>query len=198
MNVQKQTVAVRLPFEGGFPVYPSRYVILGVGERRAALRFFNASEICVTGIRFRIAEKDRDGNVTSDRIVERSGLYAESGKEFAVTDVGVDFECAAVDVEVRSVFSDEYEYVFGDDGVELHYGFTPMETEQKYSFVPSPIYSVTRRRKRYIAIAFFAVFGVAALAAALAWRFGFFDEMEKVSPTAETQIVRSDWQDYEA
>ncbi len=198
MNVQKQTVAVRLPFEGGFPVYPSRYVILGVGERRAALRFFNASEICVTGIRFRIAEKDANGSLISDRLVERTGLYAESGKEFAVNDVGVDFECASVEIEVKSVFSDEYEYAFGENGVELHYGFTPMATEQKYTFVPRETYTVSKRRKWFVVIACVAVFGLVALGAALAWRFGFFDTIERVSPSAEAQIVRSDWQDYEA
>lgn len=188
-------VAVRLPYKGGFPVYPSRYVLLGVAERRAALRFFNASDICVTGVRFRIVEKDGGGNVIADRIAERTGLFAESGKEFAVADVRVDYECAAVDVEVQSVFSGEYEYAFAKDGVELRYGYTPMESEQKLSFVPRATYSLSKRRKWYVAVAFFAVLGVAALSALLAWRFGFFKKTERVSLTAETRIVRSDWDD---
>lgn len=193
-----EPIAVRLPYKGGFPVYPSRYVLLGVSDRRAALRFFNASDICVTGIRFRIVERDKEGSEIADRIVERSELFAESGKEFAVFDVSVDYECAAVEVEVLSVFSGEYEYVFHKDGVEINYGFTPMTSEQKYTFVPRATYSLSKRRRWYVAVAFFAVFGFAALAAALSWRFGFFEKTESVSRTDETQIVRSDWQDDEA
>ncbi len=192
-----EPVAVRLPYKGGFPVYPSRYVLCGTGERHAALRFFNASEIGVTGIRFRIVEKDGRGDLLADRVVERDGLFAESGKEFAVADVGVDYACASVEIEVQSVFSDEYEYVFGEDGVSLKYGRTEKEAERKLGFVHRATYSVSKRRKRYVWIAVFAVFGIAVLAAALAWRFGFFGKIERVSAEAET-ISRSDWQDYEA
>lgn len=194
----RESIAVRLPYKGGFPVYPSRYVLSGVSERHVALRFFNASEIGVTGIRFRIEERDEEGNILADRIVERTGLFAESGKEFAVADVGVDYACASVEIEVQSVFSDEYEYVFGEDGVSLRYGHAEKGPERKLTFVPRATYSVSKRRKRYVGIAFFAVFGIAAVAAALAWRFGFFTKTQRVSASAETQITRSDWQDYEA
>ncbi len=200
-----ETVAVRLPFPGGFPVYPCRYVLFGGEERKVAIRFFNAGEVGVTGVRFRLKERDGDGNVLAERAIEREGLFAESGKEFAVADVAVSGDCAAVDVEVMAVFSDEYEYEFVKGGVNLKYGHVPapVQTERTLSFAPKPAYSASKRRKWYVWLAVAAVFVVAAGVAVIAWRLKFFDKIvELPTAEAETQIVaeigRSERTDYEA
>ena len=187
-----ETFAVRLPFPGGFPVYPCRYVLFGGVARKVAIRFFNAGDIGVTGVRFRLKERDADGNLLADRVTEREGLFAESGKEFAVADVPVHGDCAAVEIEVLAVFSDEYEYEFTKDGVNLKYGHVPapVKTERTLSFAPQATYSASKRRKRYVWLAIAAVFGVAACVAAMAWWFDFFDKTEHISAAvAETQIV---------
>lgn len=167
------TIARRLPYTGGFPVYLSRYVILGTAGRRAALRFFNASEIAITGIRFRLIERDGAGNVLAEHTLERSGLYSESGNEFAVNDAPVEYGCMAVEAKVEAVISDDYEYVVEEDGVRLQYGTSKREKE--IAFSKKPTYSRSRRRGRYLAIAIFSVLGFAVAAAGLAWRFGFYE-----------------------
>lgn len=183
--------AERLPFKGGFPVYPSRYVILGTAERRAAIRFFNAGDVGVTGVRFRFSEKDENGEVLDERVVEREGVSAEPAQEFAVADVPVSYDCASVEIAVLAVYSDAYEYVFEEDGVRLKYGHGAAEPGREVNFLPRPVYSVSGRRKKYVFISFLAVFGVAALAGVLGWRLGFFDRTERASAQPDTEIVRS-------
>lgn len=181
---QTEPLGERLPYPGGFPVYLARYVLFRGDEPRAAFRFFNASEILITGIRFRVTEKDADGNVLLDYPLERRGLFAERGTEFSVADAAVGQACASVEVRVTAVLSDPYEYAVEKDGVRLRYGTEERERERYFPAHPS--YSVSKRKKRYIAIAFGAVLGAAVLAGALAWRFGVFGQARFDAETAQT------------
>ncbi len=180
---ERGPLAERLTYPGGFPVYLARYVLFGGKEPRAALRFFNASEVLVTGLKFRLAEKDGEGNTIAEYPLERRGLFAERGSEFAVADVPVGRACVSVEVQVQSVLSEPYEYVVEKDGVRLGYGVTPAERE--YYFREKPTYSLSKRRKIYVAVALCAVLGSVLFAGVLAWRFGAFSDYLPEFPAAE-------------
>lgn len=181
---ERAPIGERLPYPGGFPVYLARYVILGK-EPRVAMRFFNASEVLVTGLRLRVTEKDAAGKTLAEYPLERYGLFAERGSEFAVADAPVCGECASVEVEVRSVVSDAYEYVAEGDGVRLQYGVAPRGHE--YYFERKATYSLSKRKKNYAIIAVIAVLGAALLAAGVAWRVGVFGNFGTETPPAETE-----------
>lgn len=174
VSVHKEPIGERLPYPGGFPVYLSRYVLFGGEAPRIAMRFFNGSDILITGLRLRITEKDKNGAAIAEYPLERLGLFAEIGKEFSVPDSAVGAKCVAVDVQLEAVISDSYEYIVKQDGVQLRYGVEPRERE--FYFEKKPTYSVSKRKKKYIALAFLAVLGTVLLAWVLAWRVGAFEE----------------------
>lgn len=173
LPARTEPVAERLPYPGGFPVYLSRYVLFGGQRPRAALRFYNASDVFVTGVRFRLSELDSGGNVIGEHPVERRGLAAERGAEFAVADAAVSPACASVEAKLEAVFSEPYEYVAVGDGVSVRYGTE--EREKEYEFRKKPSYSVKKRKKRYVLISLAAVLGAVLAAFLAAWRAGLLD-----------------------
>lgn len=169
----KETVCGKLAYPGGFPVYLSRYLITGGPKPRAALRFYNGCEAVVTGVRFRLTEKDGEGKPIAEYSLERRGLFAERGCEFSVADVAVDPRCALLEAKLETVFSEPYEYDVDEDGATtVRYGVT--EREPEYFFMRKPVYSVKKRRKKYIIISLIAVLAVTAAAGLTAWRLGIF------------------------
>lgn len=188
-NVRREPLAERLPYPGGFPVYLARYVLFGGEEPRVAMRFFNASGILVTGLRLRVTEKDKDGNTIAEYPLERQGLFAERGTEFAVKDAPISYACTSVEVQVQAVISDGYEYISEENGVRLNYGLSPRERE--LYFKKNATYSVSKRRKRYIFIAFAAVLGAVLLTMCLAWRLGVFKEFGVDGSLGRTEITES-------
>lgn len=182
-----QPVGERLPYPGGFPVYLARYVIFGGERPRVAMRFFNASEALVTGLRLRVTERDAAGKTLAEYPLERFGLFAERGVEFAVADAPVDGACASVEVRVQSVVSDPYEYVAEGDGVRLQYGVGPRGHE--YYFEKKATYSVFKRKKIFTFIALFAALGAALLTAGVAWRVGAFEALGAEEAPRETAYI---------
>lgn len=180
-----EPIGERLPYPGGFPVYLARYVVFGGGEPRVAMRFFNASEVLVTGLRLRVTERDAAGKTLAEYPLERHGLFAERGTEFAVADAPVCGTCASVEVQVQSVVSDAYEYVAEGDGVRLQYGVAPRGHE--YYFEKKATYSLSKRKKNYMFLSVFAVLGAVLLAVAVAWRVGVFDAFGIWGPTEDTE-----------
>lgn len=170
--VRKEPLGERLPYPGGFPVYLARYVLFGGETPRAAMRFFNASDVLVTGVRFRVTERDAKGRAIAEYPIERTGLFAERGGEFAVADIPVRLACTAIEVQVTSVLSDGYEYSVGEDGVRLQYGVSPLEKE--VYFEQKATYSISKRKKRYTILAFVAVLAAVIAAVGVAWRLGVF------------------------
>ena len=182
-----EPIGERLPYPGGFPVYLSRYVILGGVAPRVAMRFFNASDILVTGLRFRLTEKDKDGKILAEYDLERFGLFAERGGEFAVTDALVNPECVLVEAKLEMVRSDNYEYAVGEDGdVTLRYGSTSMEPE--IFFKERPTYSVKKRGVKYVIVSILAVILVTVAAGAAAWRMGILEKVE-ISDSADSAQI---------
>ena len=167
-----------LPYPGGFPVYLCKYVILADDSSRVAMRFFNAGDILVNGIRFVLTEKDKDGNAIASSTLERMGLFAERGTEFAVADALVSSDCVAVEVRISAIRSDVYEYVLdGEGNVTLRYGTSDKSAE--LYFKDERTYSVKKRGKGYILISIFAVLCLAAVAAVVAWRLGIFSNVQQ-------------------
>lgn len=181
----------RLPYPGGFPVYLSRYVIMGGVNPRAALRFFNASDVLVTGIRFKLTERDKDGKAIAEYVLERSGLFAERGGEFAVTDVKVSENCVSVEARLTSIFSEKYEYAIDEKG-EVTLGLGRSAADAEVCFKQKPICTVKKKGRKYILISLIAVIGITAAAGAVAWRIGVFDSaVSKTSDAlgAQTEIT---------
>lgn len=185
-TVRTEPIAARLPYPGGFPVYLARYVLFGGNRPRAAMRFFNASDILITGIRFRLTEKDGEGKVINEYPLERTKVFAESGGEFEVADAAVGAECVSLEARVESVISDGYEYIVEEDGVRLVYG--SREPERKFFFKEKPSASVSKRRKRYVLLAFLTVFGFALVAGALVWQLDIINKA--TSARTETYTVK--------
>ena len=149
----------KLPYPGNFPVYCCKYVICRDASPSVALRFFNASDITVTGLRFTITQKDGDGNPIESVTMERLGLFAESSTEFAVADAPVSASCEEIDVCVNTVRSDDYEDIIDDSGqVTLSYGTNKLGKE--FFFKEAPTYSVKKKRKGYTLLALGAVLGM--------------------------------------
>lgn len=170
LHERLEPIAEKLPFQGGFPVFLARYVIFREEGPRAALRFFNASDIVVTGIRFTFRELNGRGEVLSERTVDREGLFAENGGEFAVADIAVDRACERVEVKVERVLSDGYVYDVEKDGVRLRFGRE--EKGEEKSFLHKPTYSASKKFKKYVIGALLAVIGFVAAAGFLALQFG--------------------------
>lgn len=160
-----------LNYPGGFPVYLARYVLFGGDKPRAALHFFNASDVLVTGLKFLLSEKNEYGEVIAEYNLERNSLYADRGSEFAVADVTVSAACASVEVKIEAVSSDAYEYVYDGEAVSVRYGVYS-EKKHDYFFKKQPSYTVKKRRKRYVFISFFAVIGAAVITVAVSWKLG--------------------------
>lgn len=179
----------RLPYPGGFPVYLARYVLFGGEKPRVAMRFFNASEILITGLRLQVEEKDASGKTIAEYPLERGGLFAERGTEFAVADAPVKAACTSVEVRVKAVLSDEYEYDVEGSGVQLRYGVTPREHE--YYFEKKPVYSVSRRRKRYVLLAFLSVLGTVILAGLIVWRVGALSDFGIDGNIGEAAVIQT-------
>lgn len=186
--MEAESVAARVPYRGGFPVFLARYVIFGEEKRRAALHFFNASEIGVTGVRYILTEKDADGNVLAEHALQYEGVYAERGTEFAVADVAVSRKCASVEARVTAALSDGYEYAVEGNEVRVKYGIS--EREKEYVFLRRAGYKRSGKMKRMILFAFAAVLGLTAAAGAIAWRVGLFDDI-KESDGTNTAIERT-------
>ncbi len=180
-------IAAKLPYPGGFPVFLSRYVIFGNAKKRVALHFFNASEIEISGVRFYLVEKDEKGNELAVRPLERNGLAAERGGEFAVADVTVNRNCVAVEARMESVLSGSYEYVFEDESVTLRYG--ARERGKEVGFRHKSTHSVSKKSDKYILAAFGLLLGFALLAMGLAWRFGFFKQAQPREAAAEGSVA---------
>lgn len=172
-QTRTEPLCARLNYAGGFPVYLSRYVLTGGDKPRAAMRFFNASDIVVTGLRFRLYEKDASGKVIADYSLERTGLFAEQGEEFAVADTNISKACVSVEVKLESVISSPYEYVVKEDGVKINYGAA--EREPEYFFRKQSGYSVKKSRKKYTVISIAAVLAAVLLTAFTVWRLGVLD-----------------------
>ncbi len=177
-------IAAKLPYPGGFPVFLSRYVIFGGSKKRVAMHFFNASEIEISGLRFYLVEKDEKGRELTVRPLERNGLSAERGTEFAVADVAVGRGCTAVEVRMESVLSGAYEYVFEEEGVSLRYG--AKERSKEVGFRHKPSYSVSKRSDKYILAAFGLLLGLAVAVLGISWWFGFFKQAQ---PRGETAVA---------
>lgn len=178
----------KLSYPGGFPVYLSRYVVFGGDKPRVALRFFNASDVLVTGLRFRLTEKDSSGRVIAEYSLERTGLFAERGCEFPVADAPVGAACAFVGVRLESVISAPYEYTVEGDGVKVVYG--TKEREPEYFFRKKAGYSVKKYRKTFIWVSIVSVLAAAMLAALTVWKTGVFDRFsDRESADAEPVAV---------
>ncbi len=163
-----------LSYRGGLPVYLSRYVIFGGEGRHAALRFFNASEISATGIRYRLDELDAEGNVLFSRTLEQD-IVAERGCEFGVYDADLADDCVSLEATVEAVYSGEYEYVASKDGISLRYGGARPAQKQEEAFLQNSKYSVSRKKRKYILYALVAILGITLLFAGVGIRFGIFD-----------------------
>lgn len=162
-----------LPYPGGFPVYCCKYVIIADDAPVVAMRFFNASDILVTGVRFTLTEKDDKGRVIAVTELERTGLFAERGTSFAVADERVNAACVAAEIKVSAIISDEYEYVIGGDGeVTLKYG-TESKTADLY-FKERPSFKVRKHSRGYVFLSLLAVLLVAGVALLVAWQMGIF------------------------
>ncbi len=184
-----KTVAKRLPYPGGFPVYLSRYVLFPEGCR-VALRFFNASETEFTGVRFLLVEKGADGSEIASRTVERRGLSAERGREFSLPDEPVSEGCAEVEARLIAALSDGYEYCVEGSEVILRYGEEAPPAEREISFTEPPSHSVSKRYKWVVLFSLCAVLGLALVAAGSAWFFGIFDSLlPQPDGAAETGTV---------
>lgn len=163
----------KLPYTGGFPVYCCKYVIIRNAQPCVAMRFFNASDVLVTGLRFTITQKNGEGETLSVTTVERNGLFVERSTEFAVADATVSEKCVTVEVRVNAIKSDSYEYVIDDKGeVTLKYGTSDLDAG--FYFKNTPGYSVKRRHKGYIFLSVLAVLGFTAIALLVVWQMGGF------------------------
>ncbi len=136
----------RLGYPGGFPVFLDRYVLFGGDEPRAALRFYNGSEACLTGVRFMLTERDKDDRIIAQYSLERRGLNAESGSEFAVADCAVDINCARIEVKLESALSDPYEYIAEGDGAVVRYGIE--EQKREYYFKKTNTCRIKKMKRR--------------------------------------------------
>ncbi len=168
----------RLPYPGGFPVYCCRYVIIKDGAQKLAMRFFNASDILVTGLRFTITEKDANGDVIDVRKQERTGLFAERGTEFAVADAEVSRGCVSVEIRVEIVKSDMYEYVIDDEGnVELRYGESDPTSDLYFKNKRS--FSVKKRGKWYVVFAILVVACATAVVVGVSVKMGVLNKVQR-------------------
>ncbi len=163
----------RLDYPGGFPVYLARYVLFGGDTPHAAMRFYNGSDAVLTGIKFKVTEKDANGKIIAEYTLERRGLNVVSDSEFAVADCAVDSDCAALEVSLLAALSDPYEYIVVDDGVTVRYGVE--EENKEFYFKNKRSCSVKKYRKILSAISLAVIVIVAAVAAVTVWRSGFFD-----------------------
>lgn len=178
----------KLPYPGGFPVYCSKYVIISDDSPRAALRFFNASDVVVTGLRFSLVEKDENGEVIDTLRIERNGLFSESSTEFSVCDAHVSANCVQIEVKIESVRSDEYEYIIGDEGeVTLKYG---VDGERKdFYFKHKPSFSVKKRRRNYVFLSLLAVILATLVSVLMVWGLGVLDKAEETKQNFERQTT---------
>ncbi len=158
-----------LSYPGGYPIFLSRFVVFGDEPRHVALRFVNASEIVMTGIRFVLIEKDEKGQELRRQTLEHRGLFVERGTEFPVPDATVSVRCMSVEAEVEAAFSDEYEYVVEGDSVELRFGEST-QAEPEPVFLCEAKYKVRRSRGRSVFVTLFAVLALVASAFFLGWR----------------------------
>lgn len=165
----------RLDYTGGFPVYLARYVLFPGDHPRAALRFYNGSDEILTGVRFRLIERDEEGNEISSYTLERRGINAESGAEFAVADASVSVGCAFVEAELEAAYSSPYEYVVEGDGVTVRYGVG--EEKREFYFRNAHTSKVKKRRKLLAVLSVLIVIVAAAVAGVTAWRTGLFGAM---------------------
>ncbi len=178
----------RLPYPGGFPVYCCKYVIITDGKRKLAMRFFNASDILVTGLRFTLTEKDANGDVLDVRKQERTGLFAERGTEFGVADADVSRGCVSVEIRVEMIKSDMYEYVIDDaGGVELRYGDSDPTSD--FYFKNKPSCSVKKRGKWYVVFAVLVVACVTAVVVGFSVRMGILNKVRRNTVDTESAII---------
>lgn len=179
-----EPVARRLFYRGGYPVYLARYVIFYGDESYAALRFFNASEIEITGIRFRLTEKDGEGSVLSEAVFEREGLFAETGREFSVADAPVSKDCALIEVAVEAIRSGDYEYLVEGESVKLRYGAEEKGSDATFRHASS--YSRSKRYKKTVVFCLVSVLLAVGLAVGLAFRFGFYSKKNQITVPERT------------
>lgn len=172
-GARTEPLGERLDYPGGYPVYLARYVLFAGAQPRAAMRFYNGSDAVLTGLRFKVTEKDGDGRIIAEYTLERRGLNAEKGAEFAVADSAVSADCEFLEASVESAFSDPYEYVVDGGGVSVRYGVS--EEKKEFYFKNAPTCSVKKRKKILTVISLAAVIGAALIAAFAAWRTGVFD-----------------------
>lgn len=187
----------RLAYPGGFPVYCSRYAVIIRDVPKLVMRFFNASDVLVTGLRFSIVEKDKNGNVIEETKLERTGLFAERGTEFAVADAQVSKSCCAVEVKMESVISEDYEYLIDGEGrAALKYGAS--EEGGDFYFKNKPMCVVKKRRRLYVLLSLSAVIVATLVAVVVAYKLGIFKKAVYNFLSAETtcQISGADY--YEA
>ncbi len=180
-----QPLGERLDYPGGFPVYLARYVLFGGEKPHAAMRFYNGSDAYLTGVRFTVKERNDNGKVIAEYTLERRGLNAERGTEFAVADAAVSADCAYLEVALEAALSDPYEYIVDGDGVTVRYGVRG-EEERRY-FNGKPACSVKKRKRALALLSVAAVICVTLCAALAAWRLGFFDKAAK-NQTENTSI----------
>lgn len=172
-NKRTRPLGGRLVYRGGFPVFAARYVLFGGDTPRAAVRFYNGSDVLLTGLRFLVTEIDGDGKTIAEYTISRRGLNAESGAEFAVADFAVSVDCASLEIKTQSAISEPYEYVTDGDSVHVKYGVE--KEKEEFYFSKKPAHSVKKRKRTLAIIAAVALLVVVLAATCTAWRLGVFN-----------------------
>lgn len=187
-NRRSRPLGGRLAYRGGFPVFASRYVLFGGDSPRAALRFYNGSDVLLTGLRFLVTETDGEGRTIAEYTLSRRGLNAESGTEFAVADFPVGADCVALEIKTQSAISEPYEYVVEDDGASVKYGVE--EEKEEFYFRKKPTLSVKKRKRTLAVLSAAALLAVVLAAGCTAWRLGVFGgNLRQTSDGSDTDIA---------
>lgn len=115
MNANVQIISKGLysgAVDVGSPIRAKEYVFTREkGKKCLILRFLNESNISVTSFTFKLVQKNSDGDIIAESNFTIDGVDCHAGEIFSpkrcffVNDKCVDF-----DVNIISVFSDEYEY----------------------------------------------------------------------------------------
>ena len=98
--------------EKAFPLEVKEYIFAREnGKKCLLLRFFNSSDVNITGISFWLIQKNVYGEHICKKKISLDGIYSLAGRNYAPSNCFfVDESCADFEVEMISAFSGEYEY----------------------------------------------------------------------------------------